>query len=60
MAVVEPKVRCGEKSWTLTEWQALGFDAGTTTVRLPNTIVWAEDTIKMIMARARATLLLHG
>lgn len=55
MSVAEPRVRCGDRSWNMSEWQALGFDTGSTVQQLPNA-TWAEDTVGMIMDRALAVL----
>jgi hypothetical protein len=55
MSVVEPRVRCGDRSWNISEWKALGFDAGSTVQLLPNA-TWGEDTVGMIMERALAVL----
>jgi hypothetical protein len=56
MSVAQPRVRCGDQSWNMTEWQALGFDAGPTTVKqLPNA-TWSKNITAMIMGRVNAVL----
>eukprot|EP01051_Picozoa_sp_SAG22_P024182 SAG22_NODE_6587_length_835_cov_1.046196_1_plen_206_part_00 len=56
MAVAQPRVRCGDKRWTMAEWQALGFDADSKIVRLPNATTWSAEVVNTIMTRVRSTL----
>ena len=56
MSVAEPRVRCGDTSWTMRDWRALGFDNGSRVLALPNSTVWPASVVEGILIRARGLL----